>query len=469
MWDTVLLRIVSWSVRMCAPQERKVPSMQATVTQKLDPWDQIREYLEPNVGRQNFSTWLEPARFSHIEEDVLFVRVPNRTFRDFYSQNFATLFQQALKKLPLGIERIEFVEVSSAAKKSSASSQAAFDFDSPIAQLNPRYTFDTFVVGPSNQFAHAASDAVARNPSKAYNPLFLYGGVGMGKTHLLQAIGHVLGAQRRLRMFYVSANQFVHDMINSIRYDRMVSFHDRYRNLDVLLVDDIQFVSSKERTQEEFFHTFNALYESQKQIVITSDRPPKEIQNLEERLRSRFEWGLMADLQPPDLETKVAILIRKADLQGVALPDDVAMMVASKMPGGNVRELEGALTRLLAYSSLTGAEITTGMAQQVLKGTLRSQERRVNIEAIQQVVAEEFRLRVADLKARNNSRNVVHPRQVAMYLARELAGASLPEIGRAFGGKHHTTVLHSVDKIRTSKSSDKDLNRLIHKLSDSLR
>jgi len=443
--------------------------MQATAAQKSDLWEQIREYLEPNVSRQNYSTWLEPARFSHIEEDVLFVRVPNKTFRDFYKQNFSTLFHLALKTLPLGIERIEFVDVPPAPKKLPTSSQAAFDFDSPIAQLNPRYTFDAFVVGPSNQFAHAAADAVARNPSKAYNPLFLYGGVGMGKTHLLQAIGHTLGAQRRLRMFYVAANQFVHDMINSIRYDRMVSFHDRYRNLDVLLVDDIQFVSSKERTQEEFFHTFNALYESQKQIVITSDRPPKEIQNLEERLRSRFEWGLMADLQPPDLETKVAILIRKADLQGVPLSEDVAMMMAMKMPSGNVRELEGALTRVLAYSSLTGAEITIGMAQQVLKGTLRSQERKVNIEAIQQAVAEEFRLRIADLKARNNSRSVVHPRQVAMYLARELAGASLPEIGRAFGGKHHTTVLHSIDKIKTAKTSDRDLNRLINKLSDSLR
>ena len=442
--------------------------MQATAVQKLDPWEQIREHVELSVSPQNVS-WLEPARFSHVEEDVLYVRVPNKTFRDFYAQNFAALFQEALRKLPLGIERIEFVAAAPApSPRKPPGSQTAFDFDSPVAQLNPRYTFSSFVVGPSNQFAHAAADAVARNPSKAYNPLFLYGGVGMGKTHLLQAVGHVLGAPRRLRMCYVAANQFVHDMINSIRYDRMVSFHDRYRNVDVLLVDDIQFVSSKERTQEEFFHTFNALYESQKQIVITSDRPPKEIANLEERLRSRFEWGLMADLQPPDLETKVAILIRKAELQGVKLPDDVALLIAGKMPAGNVRELEGALTRLIAYSSLTGAEITAGMAMQRLKGLLRSQERKVTIEAIQQVVAEEFRLRLADLKARNNSRKVVHPRQIAMYLARELAGASLPEIGRSFGGKHHTTVLHSVEKVQEARKTDKDLNRLLNKLSDSL-
>ena len=240
-----------------------------------NPWEQIREHLEASISPQNYSTWLEPARFSHLEEDVLFVCVPNKTFRAFYAQNFAALFQQALQKLPLGIERIEFLESPPlAAAKKSAAAQAAFDFDSPVAQLNPRYTFATFIVGPSNQFAHAAADAVARNPSKAYNPLFLYGGVGMGKTHLLQAIGQAIGAERRLRLCYVTANQFLHDMINSIRYDRMVSFHDRYRNLDVLLVDDIQFVSSKERTQEELFHTFNSLYESQRPIVITSDPPP---------------------------------------------------------------------------------------------------------------------------------------------------------------------------------------------------
>jgi len=435
----------------------------------MNPWEQIREHLQTSVSPQHYSTWVEPARFSHVEEDVLFVRVPNKTFQDFYAKNFEMVLQQALKALPLGIERIEFLESPAAsAPKKARGAQAEFDFDSPIAQLNPRYQFNAFVVGPSNQFAHAAADAVARNPSKAYNPLFIYGGTGMGKTHLLQAIGHAVVAERRLRLCYVTANQFVHEMINSIRYDRMISFHDRYRNLDVLLVDDVHFVSGKDRTQEEFFHTFNALYEGQRQIVFTSDRPPKEIPALEERLRSRFEWGLMADLQPPDLETKVAILIRKAEQQGVQLADDVALLIATKMRG-NVRELEGALTRLIAYSSLTGAEINVGTAQQVLKGTLASQERQVNIEAIQQVVAEEFRLRLADLKVRNNSRKVVYPRQLAMFLCRELIGASLPEIGRAFGGKHHTTVLHSVGKIQERKTTDKELNRLLHRLRDLLR
>ena len=434
----------------------------------MNPWEKIREHLQGRISPQDYSTWVEPARFSHVEEDVLFVRVPSKTFRDFYEQHFSGALQQALRALPLGIERIEFLEAPAAVpSKKGAQSQAVFDFDSPLAQLNPRYKFETFIVGPSNQFAHAAADAVARNPSKAYNPLFLYGGVGLGKTHLVQAIGHAL-AERRLRLCYVTSNQFVHEMINSIRYDRMVSFHDRYRNLDVLLVDDIHFVSGKERTQEEFFHTFNVLYESQKQMVFVSDRSPKEIPQLEERLRSRFEWGLMADLQLPDLETKVAILMRKAELHGVTLPDDVALLIASKMHG-NVRELEGALTRLLAYSSLTGVEIRVGMAQQVLKGTLAAQERQVNIEAIQQVVAEEFRISPADLKARSNSRKVVYPRQVAMYLCREMAAASLPEIGRAFGGKHHTTVLHSVEKIQESKKTNKELNRVLNKLTDLLR
>jgi len=432
----------------------------------MNPWDKILEHLEKSVSPQSVATWLKPAQFSHVEDSILYVRVPNDTFRNWYRQNVADHLQESLRTLALGIDRVEFVCASAAPGASPG--QQRLDFDSPIGQLNPRYTFDNFVVGQSNQFATAAAKAVADSPSKAYNPLFLYGGVGMGKTHLLQAIGHAIFARQRVRLCYVTTNQFLHDVINSIRYDRMTSFHDRYRNLDVLLVDDIHFVSSKERTQEEFFHTFNALYESQKQIVITSDRPPKEIPELEERLRSRFEWGLMADVQPPDLETKVAILIRKAELHGIVLPDDVALYVASKM-FGNVRELEGSLTRLVAFSSLTGAEISVGMAQQVLKSTLAAQERKINIEAVQKVVADEFRLRVADLKARNNSKRVVYPRQIAMFLARELAGASLPEIGRAFGGKHHTTVLHSIEKIRQEKKSDKELNLLVSKITDSLQ
>ena len=433
----------------------------------MNPWEKILEHLKQTVSSQSYSTWLKPARFSHVEDSTLFVRVPNETFRGWYEQNFGDLLQNALQTLQPDIHRIRLVCDADKPPKGSAA-QTRFDFDSAMAQLNPRYTFDAFIVGTSNQFAHAAADAVARNPSKAYNPLFLYGGVGMGKTHLMQAIGHTLRDNGCKRLFYVTCEQFVNEMINSIRYDRMVSFHDRYRTLDTLLVDDIHFLGSKERTQEVFFHTFNTLYEAQKQIVFTSDSPPREIPHLEERLRSRFEWGLMADIQPPDLETKIAILMKKAELQGTILPDDVALFIAGKIRT-NIRELEGSLTRLLAYSSLTGVEISLGMAQQVLKSTFSSQEKKVNIEAIQKVVADEFHLRASDLKAKNNARKVVYPRQIAMFLCRELAGVSLPEIGRSFGGKHHTTVLHSIGKVRESRKEDKAMNRLIHKLSDLLQ
>ena len=433
----------------------------------MNSWEKILEHLEKNISPQSFSTWLQPARYSHEEDGVLYVQVPSETFHTWYHQHCAPQLQDALATLGLGIARIEWV-CPAAGASHPAPAQSKFDFDALAAPLNPRYTFETFVVGQSNQFAHAAADRVAREPSKAYNPLFLYGGSGMGKTHLLHAIGHTILGKRRLRLCYVTTNNFLHEVINSIRYDRMTSFHDRYRNLDVLLVDDIQEVDSKERTQEEFFHLFNALYQSQKQIVFASDRPPKEIPQLEARLRSRFEWGLMADIQPPDLETRVAILIRKAEAQGASLPDDVALFIASKMHG-DIRGLESSLTRLLAYASLTGAELGVGFAQQVLKGTLAGEEKKIHIEAIQKVVADEFRLRIADLKLRSNSKKVVYPRQIAMFLSKELAGASLPEIGRTFGGKHHTTVLHSIEKIREERKANKDLSRLIHKLSDSLQ
>jgi chromosomal replication initiator protein len=349
----------------------------------------------------------------------------------------------------------------------SVNSQARFDWDG-AAQLNPRYTFDAFVIGSGNQFAHAACQAVAERPSKAYNPLFLYGGVGMGKTHLMQAIGHEI--KKRLpqaAICYVSSEKFTNEMINSLRYDKMTSFRDKFRNVDVLLVDDIQFLAQKERTQEEFFHTFNALHESMKQIVIASDRPPKELAEVEDRLRSRFEWGLIADIQPPDLETKVAILQKKAEQEKVTLPTDVALYVASNIRS-NVRELEGALIRLVAHSSLIGAEITLPYAQQVLKNFIDSQARKVTIESIQKATAEQFGLRLAEIKQKNNSRAIVYPRQIAMYLAKHLTEASLPEIGRQFGGKHHTTVLHSVEKIEEVRKNDKDLNRLLNKLTEQL-
>lgn len=439
----------------------------------MNAWQEILNYLKTKVNPQSYHTWLRPTRFAHASQETLVVRVPNREFREWIQENYSTQIQEALQGLKLGFEKVDYVFDDAPEKKSpdngeSRALQGKLDFESVDHQLNPRYTFDTFVVGSCNQFAHAAARAVAETPSKVYNPLFLYGGVGLGKTHLMQAVGHAIKKNwKEMRLAYVSSESFTNEVINSLRFDRMVSFRDKYRNVDVLLMDDIQFIGGKERTQEEFFHTFNALYESQKQVVISSDCTPKEIPGLEERLRSRFAWGLTADLQPADLETKLAILAKKSELQGVTLPENVALFIASKIKS-SIRDLEGALVRLLAYSSLTGTEISLGMAQQVLKNLVDIQERRVSIENIQRIVCQEFGLKITELKARSNSRKIAYPRQIAMYLAKEMTPASLPQIGREFGGKHHTTVLHSVEKISRQRKSDKDLNRLINKLSDSL-
>jgi chromosomal replication initiator protein len=457
-----------------------------STTLPANPWIRILDALEKKINRHSYDTWLKPTRYSHANGGILFVRVPTVEFRHV-GDKYADLIQEAIDNLGLDYQDVKFVTpdddpaatpvrhdgglsaFSSApvAVAASAGAQARFDWDG-AAQLNPRYTFDAFVIGSGNQFAHAACQAVAERPSKAYNPLFLYGGVGMGKTHLMQAIGHeIKKRQPQSAICYVSSEKFTNEMINSLRYDKMSSFRDKFRNVDVLLVDDIQFLAQKERTQEEFFHTFNALHESMKQIVIASDRPPKELAEVEDRLRSRFEWGLIADIQPPDLETKVAILQKKAEQEKVTLPTDVALYVASNIRS-NVRELEGALIRLVAHSSLIGAEITLPYAQQVLKNFIDSQARKVTIESIQKATAEQFGLRLAEIKQKNNSRAIVYPRQIAMYLAKHLTEASLPEIGRQFGGKHHTTVLHSVEKIEEVRKNDKDLNRLLNKLTEQL-
>jgi chromosomal replication initiator protein len=446
-----------------------------------NPWLRILDALEKKINRHSYDTWLKPTRYSHSSGGILFVRVPTAEFRHV-GDKYADLIQEAVDNLGMEFQEVKFVTpdddpaatplrhdggLSAQAAAGSHLSQSRFDWDG-AAQLNPRYTFDAFVIGSGNQFAHAACQAVAERPSKAYNPLFLYGGVGMGKTHLMQAIGHeIKRRQPQTAICYVSSEKFTNEMINSLRYDKMISFRDKFRTVDVLLVDDIQFLAQKERTQEEFFHTFNALHESMKQIVIASDRPPKELAEVEDRLRSRFEWGLIADIQPPDLETKVAILQKKSEQEKVTLPTDVALYIASNIRS-NVRELEGALIRLVAHSSLIGAEITLPYAQQVLKNFIDSQARKVTIEAIQKAVAEQFGLRLVEIKAKNNSRAIVYPRQIAMYLAKHLTEASLPEIGRQFGGKHHTTVLHSVEKIDQARKTDKDLNRLINKLTEQL-
>jgi chromosomal replication initiator protein len=453
-----------------------------TPTLSPNPWTRILDALEKKINRHSYDTWLKPTRYSHANGSILFVRVPTAEFRHV-GDKYADLIQEAMDNLGLGYEDVQFVTQEDdpaqtpvrhdgglsahTANASPNPQQSRFDWDG-AAQLNPRYTFDAFVIGSGNQFAHAACQAVAERPSKAYNPLFLYGGVGMGKTHLMQAIGHEI--KRRMpqaAICYVSSEKFTNEMINSLRYDKMISFRDKFRGVDVLLVDDIQFLAQKERTQEEFFHTFNALHESMKQIVIASDRPPKELAEVEDRLRSRFEWGLIADIQPPDLETKVAILQKKAEQEKVTLPVDVALYIASNIRS-NVRELEGALIRLVAHSSLIGAEITLPYTQQVLKNFIDSQARKVTIESIQKAVAEQFGLRLVEIKAKNNSRAIVYPRQIAMYLAKHLTESSLPEIGRQFGGKHHTTVLHSVEKIDEARKNDKDLNRLLTKLTEQL-
>jgi chromosomal replication initiator protein len=463
-----------------------MPLSTATASAPANPWLRILGALEKKISRHSYDTWLKPTRFSHANGNVIFVRVPTPEFHHI-EERFGDVIQEAMDTCVPEFQEVKFVTAEEdptaappvraeggfppasvpAAAASSGSRQQRFDWDS-AAQLNNRYTFDAFVIGAGNQFAHAAAQAVAERPSKAYNPLFLYGGVGMGKTHLMQAIGHeVKRRQPQTAICYASSEKFTNEMINSLRYDRMTSFRDKFRNVDVLLIDDIQFLAQKERTQEEFFHTFNALHESMKQIVIASDRPPKELAEIEDRLRSRFEWGLIADIQPPDLETKVAILQKKAESERVTLPTDLALYIASNVRT-NVRELEGALIRLIAYCSLTGAEINLNTAQQVLKNFIDSQARKITIDAIQKAVAEQFGLRAAEIKTKSNSRAIVFPRQVAMYLAKQMTEASLPEIGRQFGGKHHTTVMHSIGKIEEHRQSDKDLNRLLNKLTETL-
>jgi chromosomal replication initiator protein len=455
-----------------------------TPTLAPNPWVRILDALEKKINRHSYDTWLKPTRYSHSSNGIMYVRVPTPEFRHV-GDKYADLIQEALDNLNMDYRDVEFVTPDddpaatpvrhdgglsaplAVPSAPSPGSQSRFDWDG-AAQLNARYTFDAFVIGSGNQFAHAACQAVAQRPSKAYNPLFLYGGVGMGKTHLMQAIGHeVKRVMPQAAICYVSSEKFTNEMINSLRYDKMTSFRDKFRNVDVLLIDDIQFLAQKERTQEEFFHTFNALHESMKQIVIASDRPPKELAEVEDRLRSRFEWGLIADIQPPDLETKVAILQKKAEQERITLPTDVGLFIASNIRS-NVRELEGALIRLVAHSSLTNTEITLPYSQQVLKNFIDSQARKVTIESIQKAVAEQFGLRLLEIKAKNNSRAIVYPRQIAMYLAKHLTEASLPEIGRQFGGKHHTTVLHSVEKIEENRKTDKDLNRMLNKLTEQL-
>ena len=434
----------------------------------MNAWDQIKQHLEQKLSPQSYQNWVSRTAFGEHEGDTLLVSVPDEETRIWMVTEYSDVVLGIARDLGLRIRSVVYVLRNGTEEHSKPLRPMEIEPE-PGSNLNPRFTFDSFVVGACNQFAHAAAKSVATNPSRSYNPLFLYGGVGMGKTHLMHAIGRSLVDRHPgMRIIYTSSERFMNEMITCIRNDRMGHFHQRYRSVDVLLVDDIQLIGNKERTQEEFFHTFNELHDNQRQIVISSDSQPKEIPGLLERLRSRFEWGLLADIQPPDLETKMAILDKKAEGEGVNLPEDVRIFMASKTKS-NVRELEGALIKLIAFSSLTGSPITLQMAHQVLRNLLNAHERKVTIDAIQKAVAERYNIRQAQLREKSNARTIVRPRQVAMFLVKELTHASLPEIGRAFGGKHHTTVLHSVQKIEADRQTDPELNRMLHSLIDSFQ
>jgi chromosomal replication initiator protein len=477
-------------------------------------WSDIQQAVRKRLSPQSFDTWIRPIQFNGCDqsEQVLHLRAPNQIVKDWVSSNFSDVIDASLKELNLATYHVDWTVDEEAAAQTEAEEELdnqgddAFGLEDTTAEsvqnqssslfslleaaesdglapsatkfvdieplelsLNPKCSFKTFVVGSCNQFAHAAALAVAEAPGKTYNPLYVYGGVGLGKTHLMHAIGHAIKEHNKyLRLSYISAEKFMNELINAIRYDKTQTFREKYRSIDVLLMDDIQFMAGKERTQEEFFHTFNALYDRQKQIVISSDCPPREIPTLEERLHSRFEWGLIADIEPPDLETKVAILKRKADLDGVSLPDDVAFFIASKVKS-NIRELEGSLVRLIAISSLRGVPISKMLAQDAIRNIAEdAQPAGITIEQIQRTVSAHYKLRVDELKSKNNSRQVAVPRQVAMYLCKRLTKHSFPEIGREFGGKHHTTVIHSVEKIDALVTKDQNFHRVVSDLIDNL-
>ncbi len=425
-------------------------------------WSQISKQLKKYLDEEEFNTWFSPLQKQSDSNGRLVIRAPNEHFVHTLEQSYRPTIDRVMTDL--GLESIELFFTTEELGE-------ALQEPLPIlpTHLNSRYRFENFIVGASNQFAHAASMAVAENPSHSYNPLFLYGGVGLGKTHLMHAIGHQLAVRHpNLRVMYLPTEQFVNELINSIRFDRMPAFRDRYRTIDVLLLDDIQFLANKERTQEEFFHTFNTLYTSQKQIILSSDSSPRNIPTLEERLRSRFEWGLIADIQPPELETKVAILQRKAEADGAFLPDDVALFVAQQVKS-NVRELEGLLNRLMAFSSLSGQPITLELTKDTLRDILPSEESRVTGPEIIKFVARHYGLKVSEIKSRNNSKHISFPRQVAMYLCKHLTKLSYPDIGKHFNNKHHSTVMYSVEKIAQKRTEEQAIDRTIQSFIDHFR
>ena len=444
-------------------------------------WDDTLTHLELNLSPQHFSTWIKPLKLVKIEQDIVYLEVPNRFVLDWVKENYSKLIQKNLSDLSAVSYRLHFnvsnqtieeinkinsvVETPEvvATKKAIVNNTQSADLN-----LNRKYTFEEFVAGSSNQFAYAAAMAVANNPATTYNPLFIYGGVGLGKTHLVNAMGNaILKKSPQMRICYYTSEKFMNELINSLRYNRMDEFRNKFRSMDILLIDDIQFIAGKERTQEEFFHTFNALYESHKQIIVTSDKFPKDIPGLEERLRSRFEWGLIADIQAPDVETKLAILKMKAEQNRINLPEDVALFLANSICN-NVRELEGYLIRIGAYASLTSVPVSLEMARDVLKDILIERNRELSVEEILKKVSLHFNIKVSDIKSAKRLKAVVLPRQIAMYISRQLTSSSYPEIGDRFGGKDHSTIIHAIRKIEKLMEEDFQLKSTIENLKKEL-
>jgi chromosomal replication initiator protein len=438
----------------------------------MDFWHHVLLAVEKRVSHQCFETWFRPIVYQGQENGTLRLSVPTESFRSCLLEKYSGLLVETARQILQSPLLLSISTDNAVSSEAPAAPSNGTEAPEPLPFLMPKYTFDSFVVGGSNQLAHAGALAVAERPSKAYNPLYLYGGAGLGKTHLMHAIGNaILKRNRSVRLAYMASEKFMNDLVNAIRFDHTMQFRQKHRNIDVLLMDDIQFIAGKERTQEEFFHTFNALYDSQKQIVITSDCPPKQIPTLEERLHSRFEWGLIADIQPPDLETKLAILRKKAESDSFSLHDDVALFIASGIRS-NVRELEGALNRLMARASLDGLDVNDidlGYASEVLKGFITDRNPVVSTEMVIRAVATFFLLKPAQLKAKNNSRPIALPRQIAMYICKEITNQSLPQIGRDFGGKHHTTVLHSIRKIEALRKKDSEISSAVDSIVGSLR
>jgi len=442
-------------------------------------WEQTLVFIADRMGQDVVETWLHPVRLESVDDSTATIVVPNKFFGEWLGRNYKELLSEGIGNVrgTSGQEReleVIFVVGEHQGKQVGTSRPSSHGSISPAPQKtrrtqlpNPKYTFSSFVVGASNQFAHAASLAVAESPARAYNPFFIYGGVGLGKTHLLNSIGNYVAEKGDLRIAYVTTEQFTNEVINSIRYDKMIELRRRYRNVDMLLIDDIQFLAGKERTQEEFFHTFNTLYEARKQIVLSSDRFPKEMPSMEERLRSRFEWGLIADLQQPDVETRIAILRKKSEEEGIPIGEDVIQLLAANLKS-NIRELEGALIRLGAYGSLTGRIINVDMAKNVLRDLLGNTRKVITLEDVQEAVATRFHLKVSELKSKRRTKTLVHPRQIAMFLSRELTDASYPEIGRDFGGKDHTTIIHACKQIDKALANDTTLRSTLDSLKDEI-